>query len=127
MKRRILLLSALVFASGAQATLNNVVTQVSGTAEFNREFCNAARDKTHIFILPVEIFASQTNVSCSDGISILRVTEPQGDPGHKIYNVDPPHGVQDGLDCDGKADIGMSIIAINCVPANLETADHNKS
>jgi len=38
----------------------------------------------------------------------------------------PPHGSKQGFDCDGKADIDMTTVAINCLPVSQETKEHRK-
>jgi len=47
-------------------------------------------------------------------------------PGHNVYNVDPPAGAKNVLDCDAKADVGMLNVALNCMPVTEETTEHVK-
>ena len=126
-KRILTCVCVFALASIGSATAGEMVSQVSGQSDFTKSFCAASREAPHIFVLPANLFDAQKSVTCSDGDSRLRVSEPQDDPGHRVYNIDPPHGSKSGLDCDGKADIGMAMVAINCIPADFETADHKKS
>lgn len=127
MIRLTVLVSAITLASATAGAADDVVVTATDYADFGHKFCAVARDSERIFVLPAGIFVEQKSVTCSDGESMLRVSEPEEDPGHKVFNIDPPHGSKSGLDCDGKADIGMKIVAINCIPASSETSDHKKS
>ena len=69
---------------------------------------------------------SITEFTCGDLTYRVRVHPDKDDPGHNIYNVDPPSGVKNVLDCDGKADVGMLNIALNCMPISEETIEHVK-
>lgn|GEM_PF-6686662 len=105
-------------------------TMVSTSADFSAfttQFCGADRSAPHIFVLPLSVFQANSSVSCDFGAATMRVTEPASDPGHYVLNIDPPAGVEDGLDCDSKVDEGMDLVALNCLPANLEQAGHRKS
>ena len=95
--------------------------------EFVQQFCGETPDHEHIFILPVAVFTDNSSVDCGGAVSTLRTTEPSDDPGHIVFNIDPPEGAEMAYDCDGKADAGMKLVAINCLPANMESADHTKS
>ena len=117
--------AVLGFAQNAAA--DDMVMQASNFSEFTEQFCNASRTGEHIFVVPAQIFTTAKSVSCSHGDSMLRMSEPSDDPGHAIYNIDPPSGVADAFDCDGKADIGMDMVALNCLPANSEKAGHRKT
>ncbi|MCP4328907.1 MAG: hypothetical protein GY791_10780 [Alphaproteobacteria bacterium] len=127
MYRLIALACAFAFFSIGPAASQSMVTQAVAYDDFRNKFCAASRDFAHIFIVPIAVFDDYKSVTCSDGESTLRVSEPADDPGHKVYNIDPPHGAKKGLDCDSKADIGMTFIAINCIPADFESAGHKKS
>ena len=120
---------AFILISVGPATAGEMISQISDQSDFAKTFCAASREAPHIFVLPASLFqvGEQWGVTCDDGESTLRVSEPQDDPGHRVYNIDPPHGSKSGLDCDGKADIGMAMVAINCLPADFETAEHEKS
>ena len=121
-------LAALVLLGFSQAaSADDMVMQARNFSEFSEQFCNASRTGEHIFVVPAEIFTSAKSISCSHGDSLLRMSEPSDDPGHAVYNIDPPSGVADAFDCDGKADIGMDRVALNCLPANSEKAGHRKT
>ena len=115
-----LLLAALPACSQAPESNANTFGQ------FVAQFCQANRAQEHIFVLPLAAFEAKSSVVCEYGTSGLRWAEPADDPGHVVLNVDPPSGVADGFDCDSKADKGMEFVAINCLPANREEADHAK-
>jgi hypothetical protein len=105
-------------------------TQVheAGSGEALREaLCGADRTVPHIFVLPASVFEEGGEIDCEHGMAALRSAEPENDSGHWVLNIDPPEGVDDGLDCDGKADIGMDRVAINCLPANHEAKGHRKN
>ena len=123
MKRACMLaVCATLVAPGALA--DDLVSDTRDADDFAAAFCAADRSTQHIFVVPMSVFQAGGEVTCDDGTSTVRMTEPADDPGHAVVNIDPPDGVADGFDCDGKADLGMSLIAINCLPANLESADH---
>ncbi|MEM7441701.1 MAG: hypothetical protein AAF414_00065 [Pseudomonadota bacterium] len=106
------------------ALADDLVSDTRDADGFTSAFCAADRSTQHIFVLPMSVFQEGGEVTCDHGTSTLRMSEPSDDPGHAVLNIDPPEGVADGFDCDGKADLGMSLVAINCLPANLESADH---
>lgn len=123
MKRAcILAVCATLVAPAAFA--DDLVSDTRDADDFVAAFCAADRSTQHIFVVPMSVFQAGDDLTCDDGTSTVRMTEPADDPGHAVVNIDPPDGVADGFDCDGKADLGMSLIAINCLPANLESADH---
>lgn len=106
------------------AFADDLVSDTRDADEFTSAFCAADRSNQHIFVLPMSVFQTGGDLTCDHGTSTLRMSEPSDDPGHAVVNIDPPEGVADGFDCDGKADLGMSLVAINCLPANLESANH---
>jgi hypothetical protein len=108
------------------AAAESTVSETSDFEAFVEAFCAADRAREHIFVLPMEGFMDADEIACPEGTSTPRTAEPTDDPGHVVLNVDPPEGVADALDCDGKADIGMTMVAINCLPASAETAEHKK-
>ena len=124
MLRTILAASAITLASAGVAVSADYVTQTTGYEDFSAKFCATERTDQHIFIVPTTVFGETASVTCDDGDSMLRTGEPADDPGHTVYNIDPPEGSESGFDCDGKADTGMSLVAINCLPADMESADH---
>lgn len=124
MKKFAMLAACATLAVPTALAAENLVSDTRTSDDFKQAFCAADRSTQHVFILPMSVFEAGGELSCDDGSSTLRMTEPSDDPGHAIVNIDPPSGVADGFDCDGKADLGMSLVAINCLPANQESADH---
>ena len=116
----------LALAAGGAATAQTL-TQAPNFAAFKTQFCAAGGSGQHVFVMPIAIFMDEKMVECDDGTSMLRTTEPANDPGHIVFNIDPPAGSMAALDCDGKADEGMTIVAINCLPVGDEAATHKKS
>ena len=43
-----------------------------------------------------------------------------------LVNIDPPNGNGNDLDCDGKVDIGLHYIDLNCLESSLEFSSHSK-
>lgn len=120
-------LAVLPMALGTHAALaEGTVSNANDFASFTDSFCAADRTMEHVFVVPLSALEDNGTLNCDFGNSTIRVSEPDSDPGHYIMNIDPPTGVADGLDCDGKADKGMSQVAINCLPANMEGAGHKK-
>ncbi|MEM6464279.1 MAG: hypothetical protein AAF724_20430 [Pseudomonadota bacterium] len=121
-------LTAISISFAAPAALaQDMVSSSADFASFTTAFCGADRSAAHIFVVPLAALEDNSTVSCDFGTANIRVSEPESDPGHYVMNIDPPEGVEDGLDCDGKADKGMSQVALNCLPANMESADHTKT
>lgn len=118
-------LAPLILADPALA--DELVSQAADLAEFEKRFCGASREGEHIFVVPAAIFTETQSVNCEDGTSTLRMTQPADDPGHTVFNIDPPHGIEAAFDCDGKADTGMEMIALNCIPAAAEQPGHRKT
>lgn len=102
------------------------LTLSDSTEAFQEAFCAADRSAAHIFVVPLAMFDDGAALACDFGEATMRIREPLDDPGHVVLNIDPPADVADGLDCDGKADVGMEEVAINCLPADAEAADHRK-
>ncbi len=106
---------------------DGMVSQSKIFEEFKQQFCAAGHDSEHIFIVSVSVFAEHKNLECDSGSFVMRSGDPTDDPGYALYNIDPPHGVEDAFDCDAKADIGMTMIGLYCIPASQETTDHEKT
>lgn len=115
--------AALFAAQGVSA--GDSVSQASSFEEFSQQFCAASQAGEHVFVLPAKVFAEHTSLTCDSGEFTLRTGEPTDDPGHTVYNIDPPSGVDLALDCDAKADTGMSVIALNCLSVAAESEDHD--
>lgn len=118
---------ALAIAGIADAASAQMVSQSADYSEFKTQFCAAEHDGEHIFVLPVAVFSEEKGVACDNGESMFRTAEPADDPGHLVMNIDPPSGAETAFDCDGKADEGMAMVAINCLPADMESAMHPKN
>jgi len=118
---------ALAIAGIADAASAQMVSQAADYSEFKAQFCAADHGEEHIFVLPVAVLSEQKGVACDNGESMFRTAEPADDPGHVVINIDPPSGAKSGFDCDGKADERMAIVAINCLPADMESAMHPKN
>lgn len=121
---RLALVPTLLLGNAALADVG--FTQADTADAFVEAFCAADRSGAHIFMLPLAAFEHDATLDCPDGASTMRMAEPADDPGHVVLNIDPPSGVDDGFDCDAKADIGMEFVALNCLPANAEAVDHRK-
>jgi hypothetical protein len=117
--------SAILLASTPFATAG-MSSEASNYEEFTQQFCAVTPDHEHIFIVPVSVFADQSSVDCDGAVSTLRTTEPSDDPGHIVFNIDPPSGSKMAYDCDGKADEGMTLVGINCLPVDQESMMHSK-
>ena len=125
MLRATVLIFGVALATAAHGA-SNTVSQATNAEEFAEQFCAASRAAQHIFVLPLAVFSEQNSVTCKDGESKLRSAEPKDDPGHLVLNVDPPHGSKESFDCDAKADIDMTLVAVNCLPVSQETKEHRK-
>jgi len=125
MFRWTVLLFACVASSTAFGASSSGVSRSGDYEAFSKQFCAASRASEHIFITPIAVF-EKTSVTCDDGDSMLRKAEPKDDPGHLVFNIDPPSGSKQSFDCDGKADIDMAVVAINCLPVSQETKEHRK-
>ena len=124
MRTQLLFIASMLLATTASAQL---IVEANDYDEFKTKFCAADHSEEHIFVFPAAIYKDHKTIECAGGTFGLRSTEPEEDAGHMVLNIDPPHGVDSALDCDGKADIGMAVIALNCYPVSKETATHPKS
>ena len=100
------------------------IYMLSESNEVQPVFCAASKFHQAVFILPLKLVSEIDQLRCSQGVSVVRVTEPIDDPGHVLVNIDPPIGVSNTFDCDAKADKGMQAIAINCLRVDDESASH---
>ena len=116
-----------VLMLGTAAAHAGHVDEAGDATEFIDAFCAASHEEQHIFVVPAAVLTGQSAISCDDGESAIRTSEPADDPGHMVFNIDPPEGSQSGLDCDGKADVGMTLVALNCLPVSMETTEHPKN
>jgi hypothetical protein len=127
MLRIVLAVGGLAAACYPLAASAQGLLEAANYDEFAAAFCAADHTGQHIFAMPVGVMTENTGVECDNGVSQFRVAEPDDDPGHYVFNIDPPEGAEAGFDCDGKADVGMSAVAINCLPANMEAMEHPKN
>lgn len=109
------------------AAASDLVTEVLDPVAFEEAFCVASRDRPHIFVVQASMFVETRSVLCQDGVSTLHSSVSADDPGHTVFSIDPPHGVENAFNCDGKADTGMAVVALNCIPVSAETAAHRKT
>lgn len=126
MLRLTLFAGCFISATAAFAASEMYVSQAGNGSQFNQQFCAANRAEQHVFVLPAAVFSDEKSITCDDGESMLRTSEPADDPGHILFNIDPPAGSKESFDCDGKADVGMTTIAINCLPVGMESKMHPK-
>ena len=98
---------------------------VNNKAELQRAICMDSGATTKLLIAKMHVMKHAKSVKCKDGSAAVRFREDKSDPGHVLVNIDPPKGSKNGLDCDGKADLGLHFIGINCLNSNLESASHN--
>ena len=127
MLRLIVLGLGVALSSAAYGASNQAVSQAASYEDFSKQFCAAKGDAARIFVVPAAIFGQHKSVKCDGGESKLRISQPKDDPGHTVFNIDPPKGSKSSLDCDGKADTGMTMVALNCFPVAKETTTHPKN
>lgn len=83
--------------------------------KFAKKLCKVDKKEKHIKI-PVEYFTGDKSLICSFGKYSLSVMQDDiNDPGHSLYLVTPPESAKKAYDCDGKADNGITKIAMNCL------------
>ena len=87
----------LALSPAAAAVAAEKVTAAESFESFNEKFCRASRRHGHIFVVPLAALQGHTSLSCDFGEFTLRVTEPSGDPGHYVINIDPPASIPNGL------------------------------
>ena len=99
-----------------------------GVEKFQAIFCQLDPGKQSHPVIPADVYQASVGqkITCGDLTYMVRVKYDTSDPGHNVYNVDPPSGVKKALDCDGKADTGMFNIALNCMPVSEEMEEHVK-
>ncbi len=94
--------------------------------KFQAILCKLDPAKQSHPIIPADVYkdAAGKEFTCGDLTYRVKVISDESDAGHDLYNVDPPGDVKNALDCDGKADVGMRNIALNCMPISEETIEH---
>ena len=93
--------------------------------EFQTLFCGLKPDQPTVFIVPSTFFKQNNNekIKCSYGSYLIRYIlsksmDPKDPRHHAIYNIDSQNDKTPSFDCDGKSDVGMSKVGINCFPVN---------
>lgn len=81
--------------------------------------CNVSSEKN--IVIPASRFDNNNTIKCKNKVYTLRKKANNNDPGHNIYYVDPPPNNKNAYDCDGKADVGIKNIAMNCLPVRDES------
>lgn len=103
---------------------------LSDLKTFTDTFCNAQTSNNEmVFTVNADLFTKdELTINCPNmgDFSMKRVEDPN-DPGHFLFTIDAAKNnkaAPNTLDCDGKADIGMKVVGINCFPANKESTEH---
>lgn len=111
---------------GVSAQQVNLVTSYN-SSQLVRAVCMDAGTTSKIIVASMELMKRTPYVACQSGNAVIRIAEDLKDPGHVLVNIDPPRGAAKGLDCDAKADIGLSFVALNCLESGMEAKSHNKN
>ena len=119
-----LILAGQVYAKPINKNLN--LMSVNNKAEMRRAVCMNSGASSKLLIAKMAVVRDVSSVKCNSGEAIIRYREDASDPGHVLVNIDPPSGNSKGLDCDGKADIGLHYIGLNCLESSLESVSHSK-
>ena len=99
---------------------------VNNKAEMRRAVCMDVGATSKLLIAKMDVVKNVKSVKCKSGEALIRHREDTSDPGHMLVNIDPPNSNSKGLDCDGKADIGLHYIGLNCLDSSLESNSHSK-
>ena len=99
---------------------------VNNKAEMRRAICVDSGASSKLLIAKMAVVKEVNSVKCRSGEAMIRYREDASDPGHVLVNIDPPSGNGKGLDCDGKADVGLHYIGLNCLQSSLESTSHSK-
>jgi len=118
------ILAGQVHAKPINKNLN--LMSVNNKAEMRRAVCMDAGATSKLLIAKMAVVKNVKSVKCKIGEATIRYREDASDPGHVLVNIDPPNGNSKGLDCDGKADIGLHYIGLNCLESSLEFTSHSK-
>ena len=118
------ILAGQVHAKPMNKNLN--LMSVNNEADMRRAICMDAGAFSKLLIAKMAVVKNVKSVKCKSGDALIRYREDASDPGHVLVNVDPPDGNSRGLDCDGKADIGLHYIGLNCLESSLESTSHSK-
>ena len=118
------IISGQVASAAPQIDQELNLMSVNNADELERALCMNTGVNSKLLIVQVDIIKENGSVKCKEGIATVRYEEDKYDPGHIVVNVDPPKGSSRSLDCDGKADIGLRYIGLNCLRSNLEASQH---
>jgi len=118
------ILAGQVHAKPMNKNLN--LMSVNNEADMIRAICMDAGATSKLLIAKMAVVKNVKSVKCKSGEALIRYREDASDPGHVLVNIDPPNGNSKGLDCDGKADIGLRYIGLNCLESSLESTSHSK-
>lgn len=118
------ILAGQVYAKPINKNLN--LMSVNNKAEMRRAVCMNSGASSKLLIAKMAVVRDVSSVNCNSGEAMIRYREDPSDPGHVLVNIDPPSGNSKGLDCDGKADIGLHYIGLNCLESSLESVSHSK-
>jgi hypothetical protein len=99
---------------------------VNNEAEMRRAICVDAGATSKLLIAKIAVVRNVKSVKCKSGEALIRYREDASDPGHVLVHIDPPNGNSKGLGCDGKADIGLHYIGLNCLESSLESTSHSQ-
>jgi len=119
-----LVLAGQAYAEPINSNLN--LMSVNNKAEMKRAVCMDSGATSKLLIAKMAVVKYVKSVNCISGEAFIRYREDVTDPGHVLVNIDPPVGNRKGLDCDGKADIGLHYIGLNCLQSSLESTSHSK-
>ena len=119
-----IILAGQVHAKPMNKNLN--LMSVNNKAEMRRAVCMDTGATSKLLIAKMAVVKNVKSVKCKSGDALVRYREDASDPGHVLVNIDPPSGNSKGLDCDGKADIGLHYIGLNCLQSSLEATSHSK-
>lgn len=92
------------------------IVQAKTFDDLHQKWCAAARDKTHVFVLPASLFVDSRELECDTGAYKMYRVVPPDDADDFEYYIDPPFGKENRLGCDGKAGIKVKVVAVNCRP-----------
>lgn len=118
------ILAGQVYAKPMNKNLN--LMSVNNKAEMRRAVCMDVGATSKLLIAKMDVVKNVKSVKCKSGEALIRYREDTSDPGHVLINIDPPNSNSKGLDCDGKADIGLHYIGLNCLDSSLESNSHSK-
>ncbi len=92
-------------------------------SKYQKKLCKPKNKTEHIKI-PASDFVNKQEVTCQFGKYHLSRQADSRDPGHTLYLVTPPEGVEKAYDCDSKADNGINKISMNCLLVEDESKEH---